>query len=587
MDPLTGQILAMVSEPPGKSSGERILAHPPGSLMTPFIYLTAFTRGFSPASLVWDIPLDDPVVSFEVSDPYKGPLRLRNALANDYWVPAIKVLQQIGLANVRQTASQLGLTSFAVDIRNQNTGDCLECEFVRNGDKITLIEAMQAYSVFANQGFLVGQPSGEITPYGFEPLQVTTVLNIQKTPTPLGSTPPDVQTRPVISSQLTYLVNHVLSDETARWSSLGHPNPLEIGRPAAVKMGRTDQGEDVWTIGYTPQLVVGVWMGVPPQNEKIEVPPKVASTLWHAVIQYATQDLPVSDWPIPEGMTTMDVCDPSGMLPTLQCPTVVSEIFINGQEPTQPDNLYRTYSINKETGRLATVFTPPELIEENIFLNVPPVAVDWAESVGLETPPVTYDVIYTPSMSPDAQIEYPIMFSTLHGEVAIKGSARGNDFVSYRLQAGEGLNPDGWTVVEEDRSTPVFNGILGTWDTSELEGLYALQLIVLRDNQQVDTTTIQVTLDNQPPNVAISYPSEGQTFSTATDKTITFLVNASDNMGVTEINYTLDGRLITTQTQTPYAYPWQVSAGKHTLTVEAIDRAGNSAEASLSFNVDE
>jgi len=586
LDPVMGQILAMVAESPMRTEAGVILPHPPGSLTTPFIYLTAFTRGFNPASLVWDIPLGDPASPFEKSDPYEGPLRLRNALANDHLIPAIKVLQQIGLGNVSQTARQLGLTSISIDVRNQNNDECLECQFVLRGDEITLIETVQAFGVFANQGYLVGHPSGGFLTEGLEPLQVTTVLNIQKAPTPLDSTLPEVQTRPVISSQLAYLVSHILSDETARWSSLGHPNPLEIGRPAGVKMGKTVDGTDVWTVGYTPQLVVGVWMGTPPQSNNLEVPPKVASILWHAVIQSATQDLPVADWPIPEGITILDICDPSGMLPTLQCPTIVSEIFLSGQEPTQPDNLYQSYPINKETDRLATVFTPPDLIEERIFLNVPPEATSWAESVGLETPPGTYDVIYTPSMSPDAQIEYPSMFGTLHGEVTVKGTARGEDFVSYRLQAGEGLNPDGWTVVEEDRSVPVVNGILGTWDTSNLEGLYALQLIVLRDNQRVDTTTIQLTLDNQPPTVGISFPIEGEPFNSKLDKTITFLVDVSDNMGIAEVNYTIDGLLVATQTQPPYAYPWQVTTGKHTLTVKAFDRAGNSASASLSFQVD-
>jgi hypothetical protein len=274
------------------------------------------------------------------------------------------------------------------------------------------------------------------------------------------------------------------------------------------------------------------------------------------------------------------------MLPTLQCPTVVREVFLSGHEPTQPDTLYQSYQINKETDRLATVFTPPDLIEERIYLNIPPEASAWAEKSGLDTPPETYDVIYTPAMPPEAQIANPTMFEILQGTVTIKGSASGEDFVAYRLQAGEGLNPRGWRVVEEDQSEPVDNGILGTWDTTGLNGLYALQLIVLRENQRVDTTTIQVTLDNLPPTVEILYPQEGDLLTTGVDKTITFLVDASDNFGIAEVEYAVDNQPVAVQTQSPYAYPWLSEPGRHTLTVIANDRAGNSASASVVFQIE-
>jgi membrane carboxypeptidase/penicillin-binding protein len=585
-DPVTGQILALVVESPSESTPGEITTHPPGSLTTPFIYLTAFTRGFNPASLVWDIPLDESGLTTEGTGQQKGPMRLRNALANDHIIPAIKVLQQIGLENVRQTAGQLGLTSLSSDGQLHNLRNCPECQFVLRGDEITLIEATQAFGVLANQGFLVGQPSGELLPDGLESIRAATVLNVVDAAHRIEPIATEVQTRPVTSSQLAYLMTHILSDETARWSSLGHPNPLEIGRPTGAKMGKTTEGNDVWTVGFTPQLVVGVWMGVPPQENNSQVPPKVASTLWHAVIQSATQDIPVEDWQMPAGITTLDVCDPSGMLPTLQCPTIVSEVFLSDQVPTLPDTLYQSYQINKETDRLATVFTPPNLIEEHIYLNVPPDASAWAKSIGLETPPETYDVIYTPTMSPDAQIEHPSMFGTVHGLVTVQGSASGDDFVSYRLQIGEGLNPTGWTVVEGDRLTPVTDGILGTWDTTDLNGLYALQLIVLRENQRVDTATIQVTLDNLPPTVNIPYPGEGDIFISKVDRTITFLVEASDNLGIAKVEFRIDNRMVVTQTQPPFAYPWQSEPGEHTLTVKATDRGGNNASMSVIFQVE-
>jgi hypothetical protein len=159
-------------------------------------------------------------------------------------------------------------------------------------------------------------------------------------------------------------------------------------------------------------------------------------------------------------------------------------------------------------------------------------------------------------------------------------------FESYRLQAGEGINPSGWIVVEGDAFNPVVDSILGTWDTSGLNGLYALQLIVLRDNQRVDTATIQVTLDNIPPDISISYPQDLSFFSSEQDKMITFLVESNDNLGLESVEFYLDSRLVTTQNQPPFAYPWSSRPGTFTLTVKSIDFAGNLSEASISFTVD-
>jgi membrane carboxypeptidase/penicillin-binding protein PbpC len=351
-------------------------------------------------------------------------------------------------------------------------------------------------------------------------------------------------------------------------------------------MGTTPSGHDAWTVGFTPQLVVGVWAGTPTASEPVALPPKIASSLWHAVLQFASQDYPAESWEMPASITRVDVCDPSGMLPTLQCPAVVSEVFLSGQEPTQPDTLYQALQVNRETDRLATVFTPPDLIESRIYLKYPPEASSWAESTGLETPPKIYDVIYAPPESPDADIDSPQMFAYIRGQVDIQGRASGAGFTSYRLQAGQGLNPSGWTVVQEDIPRPVESGVLGTWDTTGLNGLYALQLIVLREDQQVDTTTLQVTVDNLPPALTIPYPDDGESYTQSNHPILTFLVQADDNLGLEGVAFYLDANLLATQTQPPYAYPWASTPGKHVLTIKATDRAGNNSQTSVTFTVE-
>jgi hypothetical protein len=211
-------------------------------------------------------------------------------------------------------------------------------------------------------------------------------------------------------------------------------------------------------------------------------------------MQIASQNLPRDGWKLPADVAVINVCDPSGMLPTADCPNLVSEVFLNGNEPIQPDNMYRRYAINRETGYLATVFTLPQLIEERVYFVVPSDARVWAESAGLEIPPATYDVIQSPQLNADVNITAPELFAEVNGEVQIMGTAAGDDFISYRVLAGQGLNPQEWIQIA-DGNESVTDGLLAEWDTSNLSGLYAIQLQVVRGDQRVDSTVIQVTVN--------------------------------------------------------------------------------------------
>ena len=210
-------------------------------------------------------------------------------------------------------------------------------------------------------------------------------------------------------------------------------------------------------------------------------------------MQIASQSVPRTGWTAPADVSVINVCDPSGMLPTSECPNLVSEVFLNGNEPIQPDNLYRKVAVNRETGLLATVFTLPQLVEERVYLVVPPEARSWAESTGLEIPPSTYDVIQPPQINPNVTITSPELFTEVSGNVKITGTAAGENFVSYRVLAGQGLNPQQWIQIAEGNQ-PVTNDVLASWDTTGLSGLYAVQLQVVRNDQRVDTAIIQVTV---------------------------------------------------------------------------------------------
>jgi membrane peptidoglycan carboxypeptidase len=458
LDPNTGQILALVGETNRGVETPLISEHPAGSSLDAFVYLTGFTRGLSPASLTWDIPNSGSAQNFD--GKFHGPMRLRVALANDYQVPAENLEAQMGVENVTNIESSFGIDS----------------------NDVSMTKLAGAYGVFAKQGIYFGREiRGE-----FAPITVLRVEDLNHI-TLLDWTLP--QSKPVLPATLAYLMTHVLSDESARDDS----NTLDVGRPAGVKVGQTADGLDAWVVGYTPAHVVATWTGA--RSESAKVSPRAPSVLWNALMQTASGASPADSWSAPQGISKVTVCDPSGMLPTRECPRLVNEVFLNGNEPAQTDNLYREFDINRETNLLATVFTPPELIETRVYLIVPENARSWAISAGLEIPPGSYDAIQAPPANPTANISSPVLFTELSDNVVkIIGTASGKGFQYYRIQVGQGLNPKEWIQIGSDSSTPVESGVLAEWDTKGLSGLYAVRLLVVRTDQKVDTAVIQVTL---------------------------------------------------------------------------------------------
>ncbi|HJR79775.1 MAG TPA: transglycosylase domain-containing protein [Anaerolineales bacterium] len=464
-DPKTGQILAVVGETLRAQETPLLAAHSPGSVLDAFIYLTGFTRGLSPGSLIWDIPGRTDVQNFD--GEYQGPIRLRVALVNDYPAPAAQVLAQMGVENVNRTMSSFGLSP---------------------EESLSLLEAAGAYGVFSQRGVYFGQDINDA-------VQPVTILKVEGNDGSLWLDWATPQAKPILTPSLAYLMNHALSDEAARWPTLGRPNVTQIGRPAGLKLGQSEDGQDAWAIGYSPLRAVAVWTGA---RDEGDLTPRLPAILWSALMQMTSEDLPREGWPIPPDVAVINVCDPSGMLPTTECPNLVSEVFLNGNEPIQADTMYRRFSVNRETGLLATVFTLPQLIEERVYLVVPPDARSWAESAGLEIPPTAYDVIQAPQVNPDVNIASPELFTEVSGEVEIEGTAAGEEFVSYRVLVGQGLNPEEWIQVAEGND-PVTDDLLAEWDTSDSSGLYAVQLQVIRTDQRVETAIIQVTVSNSLP----------------------------------------------------------------------------------------
>jgi membrane peptidoglycan carboxypeptidase len=589
LNPHSGQILALVGEGGSGMVQAYPKQHPAGSILSPFLYLTAFTHGMSPATLLWDIPSTNRSdattalpndVTQGSSTSYHGPVSLRKAFVNDYQGAAADVLQQVGVENVWLTEQLFGI----------NTPDIipgLETNLIDfYSQQITLLEGVQAYSVLANQGIMTGQPDIEkVTGNTQNRLDSTSILSVVGVDGRVWLDWSKPQDLVVVNPQIAYLTSDVLSDEKARWPTIGHPNSLEVGRPTAVKVSLTADANNAWVVGYIPQLAIGVWMGHT-QGEESGIKVDMAAGLWHAIIQYVSSQMPLQDFTIPAGISRVQVCDPSGLLVSTLCPTIVQEVFLTNNEPAQIDNLYQKVYIDRETGLLATMFTPSEKVDEKVYLVVPPQAVAWAQSAGLAIPPDTYDSISTPPPpSGNVQFSNPKMFDQVGGQINLIGSAGGDNFSYYRIQVGQGLFPQQWLQIGEDVNHPVSDGLLGTWDTKGLEGSYIVELLVVRQDLKIERALLQVTIDNTPPQVQILTPKIDEQLSYGQVKNIIMNVSVSDNSVVQRVEYYIDNKLESTLYEPPFIIPWDAQMGEHTLQVSAYDLAGNQTRKEVSFSV--
>lgn len=576
MNPRSGEVLAYME--PYTLSGKRLAdsGYQPGSLLTPFVAVGAFSRGYSPARLLWDIPpLENTLPASDTSAPatYQGAVNMRSALANDYLTPLAGLVNEIGAANTWRSATVIGLASL------ENAPD--DASPLYGGSEVSLLELGAAYSTLANSGVRSGRldkATNQIAP--------VTVLNVNTSRNRKLWQAGIADKAVIISDNVTYMVNHVLSDESARWPSLGHPNELEIGAEVAARTGRADNGQQVWTVGYTPQRLVLVWMGN--RSAEAALAPldmRMAAGVWHAVFKYAARGIEIGGWQRPAGITQLQVCSPSGMLPTQDCPNLVYDLFLYGNEPTLPDTLFTRVKVNRETGQLATVFTSPALVEEKVYINVPPEARAWAQSAGIDLVPKGYDSIQAIQQNPQVNITQPALFSPVSGKVTIHGTASVDKFASYNVQVGEGINPENWLLVYESKRKVENGGELAVWDTSSLNGLYAIRLTVIDSASMVSSAFTQVTVDNTPPAARITYPLADQVVTPVRGGvTITALVE--DLVGIAKVDWWVDGKQVLEQTAPPYIYQLAGSKGNHSVFVKVWDSAGNTGQSEkISFRV--
>ena len=310
----------------------------------------------------------EPYVPQNYDMAWHGPVSARTALASSYNVPAVKVLDSIGIDALIDQAQKQGINSF-------RPGERYGLALTLGGGEVSLVELTAAYAAFANGGY-------RIQPYAVERVEDAegTVLFQAPTSQSRNSAIPQFQ---AIDPRVAFLITDILSDDTARAPSFGRGSMLKLSRPAAVKTGTTTDWRDNWTVGYTPDLATGVWVGNADNTPMLGVSGVTgAGPIWHDVMEMAHKTLPVRSFQQPAGLIRVEVCADSGLLPTQWCTRRRSELFIAGTEPTEFDTVYQPVVVDTCNGGLAGATTPETCRAQRVQRVYPPELQEWARSNG-------------------------------------------------------------------------------------------------------------------------------------------------------------------------------------------------------------
>jgi membrane peptidoglycan carboxypeptidase len=392
--PSTGEILAMVGSADyfdQSIDGECNMAvepRQPGSSIKPYTYAAAFEQGYGPGTGVNDARTTfhqaghRPYTPTNAGGGFSGQISLRRALGCSLNVPAVVLVERIGIDSLVEMAHRLGITA----LRNPAQ---YVLPLTLGGGEISLLDHTYAHSVFANDGVMAGVP---VPPQRQEPgfreldpvvvLRATDVLG-RVVDEYLGPT-----TRQLISPQVAYQVSSVLADNEARAPAFGQNNPLRLSRPAAVKTGTTTRFCDGWTMGYNPQVSVGVWAGNADRSPMRGFwGYQSAGSIWRDIMEYIFRTQPPVDFVEPPGMKWVEMDAVTGALPDDK---KIRDVVVEGLEPVSKDKVRQEYAVCRSSGRLATEHCPPEGVELRSYEVYPTANGSFVRSTRGPQPPTSY-----------------------------------------------------------------------------------------------------------------------------------------------------------------------------------------------------
>ena len=567
--PNTGEVLTMVGsldyfdEAIDGQVNVTLASRQPGSSFKPYTYLTAFESGaFAPASLVMDVrtvfpdPGNPPYTPENYDRRYHGPQTLRQALQRSYNIPAVWLMDQVGIANVIKTARRLGVSSL------NNELNAYGLSLTLGGGEVTLLDHTYAFGVLANGGVMAGQPvPAERERPGYRKLDPVFILKVEDKDGQTLEAYTSPSTDRVVSPAAAYMIDNVLSDPTPRPAAFGSFAKYLVlpDRPVAAKTGTTNLWVDAWTMGFTPQLAVGVWTGNSDNKPmKLADGSITAAPIFNYVLAKGVAGLPPQGWDAPPGIKKVRVCAPSGLLPTPDCPST-TDIFLAGHEPKQQDSTYQAFEINVSNGKRASACTPPDQIKRVVYQVFPANAADWVRNNGIAQPPVEVDgPCGGGELAGDVTIGSPIIGARVKGSVQITGNARSGDFRAYKLEAASEKTPGQWQPIGPEHGEQISNGLLETWDTTGFDGLYTLRLVVMENSGNVQTYEAPVAVDNTPPQVQIVHPGKDQLYILETDELVSITADAQDNWEMDRVEFYLDSQKLGEATVSPYSVRWTI-----------------------------
>lgn len=318
IDPRNGAIRAMVGGYDfGRSEYNRaVIAHrQPGSAFKPLIYATALNKGMGPATILVDAPVvyeqDDPEKTWKPENyehKFYGAISMREALIHSRNAATVRLLEKVGVRDVIDFARTVGINSpLSPDL-----------SLALGSSSVTLLELASAYGVFANQGIRVeAYAIGTVEDHSGATLEQSVA-----------------EPRQVVSRETSYLLTNMLEDVIQRGTG---QLAKSVDRPVAGKTGTTNDYTDAWFMGFTPNLVVGVWVGfddIRTLGEK-ESGAHAALPIWTEFMHQALAQLPVMPFEIPDEIQFVRVDPATGLLLPDQGGQGMVEIFAKGTEPTQ------------------------------------------------------------------------------------------------------------------------------------------------------------------------------------------------------------------------------------------------------------
>src|SRR5215208_1518970 len=491
--PSTGEILAMVGSPDFNNdaiSGQINMANSPtrqpGSSIKPINYVAAFEKGWTPATLIWDVPSEFPPSGDpnDTREPYRpvnydgefhGPVTVRTALSNSFNVPAVKTLNFVRIYDDPSTpqkdgmiamAEKLGITTFV----RPDYGLALTI----GGGDVSLLELTSAYGVIANSGRKV------------PPVAILRIVDFQGTV--VHEYQPPQQPEQVLRAEHAFLMSSILSDNEARAWMFGRNSLLNLPFPVAAKTGTTNDFRDNWTLGYTPDLVTGVWVGNADYTPMVNTTGLTgAAPIWSSFMQYAvpivSNNAP-TPFTIPPGVVEKVICAVSGAEASQNCRGGQRSEFFASDQPPLPasqDLLHRTH-IDTWTGLIAGDACK-DFAEDEIVMNVTDKWArqwlrsgegrDWLESHDMPRNPFFAPDRECSSTDPHPVIEFsdPKDGGTItQSPLPISGiiDVKNGGFTSWRLEYGVGADPSEWIVLVEGNNAFPQPGLIYTWDLKDI-----------------------------------------------------------------------------------------------------------------------